>query len=71
MKDKYIRETKDKSTILNLCHHASGHYAEIASESDSIGRHWILPGCQIVRDWPTARAKSIKIFRKAGYKTAC
>ena len=71
MKDKYIKDTKPHSTILNMRHPDTGHYAEVASHEDGDGRYWVMPGCSKVYDWPTVRAKALKIFGRAGYKLTC
>lgn len=69
MKDKYIRSTEAEKTILNLRHPETGHYAEIASGEDDKGSRWFaVPMFGKVFDWPTARAKCIKIFTRAGYQ---
>lgn len=69
MKDKYLRKTEEKKTVLNLRHPESGHYAEIPSEEDENGDRWYaVPMFGKVYDWKTARAKCIKVFTRAGYQ---
>lgn len=68
MKDKYIRDTQDDKTVMNM-RHPDGNFAELPSGVDDSGnRWWVVPFSGRVYDWPTARAKCLKIFGRAGYK---